>query len=118
MTFTVTASNAGPDDATAVEVTDVLPAGLTFVSATPSQGTYDRGDRVCGCRDDRRRRRRRRSLVATVASPDPQTNTATVTDADQADPNTANNTAEVTVTPQQADLALTKTVSRCDTECR
>ncbi len=28
------ASNAGPDDATAVIVTDVLPAGITFVSST------------------------------------------------------------------------------------
>ena len=38
--FTLTLSNAGPDAATGVTVTDLLPAGLTFVSATPSQGTY------------------------------------------------------------------------------
>ena len=30
-----------PDAATSVQVTDLLPAGLTFVSATPSPGTYD-----------------------------------------------------------------------------
>ena len=41
ITFTVTLSNQGPDAATGVEVTDLLPAGLTFVSATPSQGTYN-----------------------------------------------------------------------------
>ena len=41
ITFTVTLSNNGPDSATNVQVTDLLPAGLTFVSATPSQGTYD-----------------------------------------------------------------------------
>src|SRR5206468_393536 len=35
---------------------------------------------------------------ATVASPGPQTNTATVTQADQFDPNTANNSASVTET--------------------
>src|SRR5262249_16622928 len=40
VTFTVTVSNAGPDTATNVRVTDLLPAGLTFVGATPSQGTY------------------------------------------------------------------------------
>ena len=41
ITFTVTLSNTGPNTATNVQVTDVLPAGLTFVSATASQGTYD-----------------------------------------------------------------------------
>src|SRR5262249_26243764 len=40
ITFTVTLSDLGPDAATNVQLTDLLPAGLTFVSATPSQGTY------------------------------------------------------------------------------
>ena len=39
VTFTVTLTNLGPDPATGVQVTDLLPAGLTFASATPSQGT-------------------------------------------------------------------------------
>lgn len=37
--YTVTLSNGGADAAPGVIVTDVLPAGLTFVSATPSQGS-------------------------------------------------------------------------------
>ena len=48
ITFTVTLTNAGPDAATGVEVTDLLPAGLSFVSATASQGSYDSGQRGCG----------------------------------------------------------------------
>lgn len=32
--YTLSAANAGPDAATSVSVTDVLPAGLTFVSST------------------------------------------------------------------------------------
>lgn len=38
-TFTVTLRNNGPD-AAAATVTDLLPAGLNFVSAAPGQGSY------------------------------------------------------------------------------
>jgi uncharacterized repeat protein (TIGR01451 family) len=38
--YTITVENEGTLAATAVEVTDLLPAGLNFVSATPSQGSY------------------------------------------------------------------------------
>src|SRR5262249_62195819 len=41
ITFTATLSNQGPDVATDVQLTDLLPSGLAFVSATPSQGTYN-----------------------------------------------------------------------------
>ena len=41
-TFTLTVSNNGPDAAT-VTVSDLLPAGLEFVSASPGQGSYDEG---------------------------------------------------------------------------
>ena len=40
LTYTITASNAGPDTALGVTVTDVLPAGVTYVSVTQSQGAY------------------------------------------------------------------------------
>src|SRR6202011_2056929 len=46
VTFTITASNLGPSNATGVHITDLLPAGLTFVSAVPSQGTYTSGTGV------------------------------------------------------------------------
>jgi uncharacterized repeat protein (TIGR01451 family) len=41
ITFTVNLTNNGPNNATGVSVNDLLPAGLTLVSATPSQGTYN-----------------------------------------------------------------------------
>ncbi|HUJ09511.1 MAG TPA: PKD domain-containing protein [Verrucomicrobiae bacterium] len=39
MTYTVTVTNNGPSSATDVTVTDALPASVTFLSATPTQGT-------------------------------------------------------------------------------
>jgi uncharacterized repeat protein (TIGR01451 family) len=38
-TYNITATNAGPSAATNVVVTDALPSGVTFYSATPSQGS-------------------------------------------------------------------------------
>lgn len=38
--YTITAANNGPSTATNVKVTDALPSGLKFVSASATQGTY------------------------------------------------------------------------------
>jgi uncharacterized repeat protein (TIGR01451 family) len=111
ITFTVTLSDLGPSTATGVQLTDLLPAGLTFVSATTSQGTYsfstgswDVGTVSPGAPQTL-------SITATVVSPDAQTNTGTIGAADQFDPDTGNNTDSATETPQQADLFVSKTVS-------
>ena len=37
--YTVTVANAGSSDATLVQLTDTLPAEVTYVSATPAQGS-------------------------------------------------------------------------------
>ncbi len=41
VSFTITATNLGSRDATGVKVADKLPAGLSFLSADVTQGTYD-----------------------------------------------------------------------------
>src|SRR5436190_1537872 len=109
ITFSVTLSNQGPDDASGVRVTDLLPAGLNFVSATASQGSYDNSSGVWTV-GTVAVVPQTLSIIATVVNPLAQTNTGTITHADQFDPNTGNNTASATETPQQADLVVAKTV--------
>lgn len=40
LTYTITVTNNGPGDAGNITVSDILPAGLLFISASPSQGSY------------------------------------------------------------------------------
>ena len=70
ITFTITLTNSGPDAATGVQVTDLLPAGLTFVSANPSQGTYTPGTGVWDVGTVAARQPQTLQIVATVVSPD------------------------------------------------
>jgi uncharacterized repeat protein (TIGR01451 family) len=49
LTYSLRARNTGPDPATNVVLTNSLPAGLTFVSATPSVGDCDRSGRKVTC---------------------------------------------------------------------
>jgi uncharacterized repeat protein (TIGR01451 family) len=44
LTYAITVSNAGPADATQVVLTDLLPAGASFVSAEASEGTFTVND--------------------------------------------------------------------------
>src|SRR5207244_3981615 len=46
VTYTVTLPNNGPDAAGGIAVADLLPAGLTYGSNTPSQGSYVSGTGV------------------------------------------------------------------------
>jgi uncharacterized repeat protein (TIGR01451 family) len=109
ISFDVTVTNNGPDDATNVVVSDPLPPGLVFQSAFPDQGTYDPATGVwtVGTLPDATSSTLTITAQVTVAV---ATNTASVAHSDQFDPDTMNNTASVTVDPQSADLAISKTV--------
>jgi uncharacterized repeat protein (TIGR01451 family) len=119
ITFTITVSNAGPANATGVVVEDLLPAGLTFVSSNPSQGTYVSATGVWTVGTINSTASATLEIVATATSSGVKVNTAEVVDVDQADSDstpdngvgTEDDQASATVTPDTADLSLTKTVT-------
>lgn len=43
LTYTITVTNNGPADAGSITVSDILPAGLLYVSASATQGVYTSG---------------------------------------------------------------------------
>jgi len=108
VTFTITVTNNGPSDATGVQVTDQLPAGLTFVSATPSQGTYTSGTGVWDIGAVASGTSVTLALTATVTTTGSLTNTARKTAENETDPNLSNDTASVTITGQAPDLTIAK----------
>lgn len=111
VTYTITVSNDGPGNATNVMVNDKLPAGISYVSHTASQGSYvpatgdwnigtinNAGDVVL-------------TLVGTKTSPNIITNIAEITAADQSDPFPLDRKDSATIPIQVADLSISKTVS-------
>jgi uncharacterized repeat protein (TIGR01451 family) len=96
VTFTVTASNLGPIDATGVVIGDALPAGLTLVSASASAGSYAGGVWTLGSLSAGAAATL--TLVATVNTAGTFTNTATRTSSGPFDPNPVNDTASVSLT--------------------
>jgi uncharacterized repeat protein (TIGR01451 family) len=49
LTYAVGVSNAGPSSATGITLTDTLPAGVTFNSATPTQGSCSQASGTVTC---------------------------------------------------------------------
>lgn len=49
LAYTLTAANAGPEDATGVVVTDTLPAGVIFQSASATQGSCSHSAGIVTC---------------------------------------------------------------------
>lgn len=102
VSFTVTASNSGASNNTNVTVNDLLPSGYTYVSSTPSTGTYNSGTGVWTIGDLSAGASATLEVNATVKSTGSYVNTATIS-GDLPDPDATNNTASVTPTPVITD---------------
>ena len=116
VTFTVTITNNGPNDLTefgadaGIEVTDLLPAGLALVSATPSAGTYDSGTGLWSLGALPVSGSETLTIVATVTEAGLFTNTAALTGSSLPDTNGANDSGDAAVEGRVADLAVDKVV--------
>ncbi|GAA3896688.1 hypothetical protein GCM10022244_03570 [Streptomyces gulbargensis] len=96
VTYRVTVRNDGPNGATGVTVTDRLPEGLVFLSATDSPGTYDPADGRWTLDELAEGGSATLVLRAKATRAGSFTNTATVT-GDDTDPDPHDNTDSVTV---------------------
>src|SRR5690606_16820343 len=109
--FTLKASNAGPSNATGVKVTDLLPAGYTFVSASAADynsasGEWTIGNLASGADET--------IIITAKVNPDKAAadykNTASVS-GNEKDPDTDNNTDEAETVPVPiVDLSIVKTI--------
>lgn len=113
VTYTLTASNAGPSPATGVTISDPVPAGLAFERA--SDGCTDvLGTVTCaigGLPSGGRASVIVRARVLNSAAGSSVANLATVS-GDQPDPDLANNQATATTrVPPSVNLRMTKTAS-------
>jgi len=111
VTFTITVSNSGPNNATGVVVSDLLPAGLVHVSDngagaySPVTGLWTVGNLANAASATLQ-------IVATVNTTDRVDNTAAISASSPADPNPANNQATVSLmAPRSANLDLAMSVS-------
>jgi uncharacterized repeat protein (TIGR01451 family) len=113
VTFTVTATNAGPANATGVRITDPIGPGVALVGAvvppgttyTPGTGVWNVGNLAAGGSVQLQ-------LSLQVTSVDPYTNVATLTAVTEPDINPNNDRGQATITPiRDADVGMAKSVN-------
>ena len=109
VTFTITASNAGPGNATGVFVTDQLASGFTYVSSSASAGAFDPGTGIWAVGPLAAFDSQTLTLAATVNQTGPYTNSVTIR-GDQHDYDPTDNEDDTEVVPESAYLSVTKTV--------
>jgi uncharacterized repeat protein (TIGR01451 family) len=118
-TYTIIATNNGPNNVSTVTLTDVLPAGVTFVGATSTTGTISQSGSTITVAIPTLNSGNSVTVRLTIVSPStiPSggsiTNTATVTaGSGGADPNPGNNSASLSTTVVQGvDLSVEQTIN-------
>jgi uncharacterized repeat protein (TIGR01451 family) len=114
LTYTLAITNAGPDAASNVKITDTLPASVTFKAAIASAGSCSgTATVVCSLGGLANNGTATVSIVVTATAVGNVNNTAQVA-ATEADPATGNNTSNASVTINSApaaDVQIVKSAS-------
>src|SRR5262245_12199680 len=92
--FHITITNLGPQDATGVTATEVLPAGLAFDEANPSQGSFNSTTGIWTAGTILNGASATLLVEAVVSGSTPVANTVTAA-ANESDPDSTNNSASV-----------------------
>ena len=113
--YTIAVANpVGAAQATTVSLTDVLPAGVTYVSDVPSQGSYNDVSGLWTIGTIDANANAILAITATVdvgTGGDMITNTTSALALDQTDPNAGNDSDSASITvDDEADLSVMKTV--------
>lgn len=118
VTYTVGVVNSGPATATVVQLMDLLPGGVTFVSAAPGQGTYDplSGDWFVGnLAAGASASLLLRANVDAGTAGSTITNTVTVDFLSQTDPDSSNDVASAEISPAGSpSILIVKNASAVD----
>ena len=111
--FTIRATNNGPDGATGVQIKDLLPAGLKFVSYTTTQGTYNPNTGIWNIGSINNGSYVTLRIVAQVIKSNTViVNTATKYAENEYDPNPDNDKGNASINvAAAADLVIQKTVN-------
>jgi uncharacterized repeat protein (TIGR01451 family) len=118
VSFDIEVTNNGTAQATNVSLTDSLPAGLTFVSSSVTQGSYDSATGLYTIGTLNAGSSATLTLVGTVdigEGGNTITNVTTAATGDQPDPSTAgDDLTEAVVIEEDADLVTVKTLASGD----
>ncbi|WP_167369513.1 Ig-like domain-containing protein [Flavobacterium defluvii] len=109
--FTIQVSNLGGNNISGVSVNDLLPSGYTFVSSTPSVGSYDSATGTWSIGNLDAQTSTTLKIVATINASGNYTNTASLPSS--IDTNTANNSASAAVTPKSSVFVVTNPAAVC-----
>jgi len=110
LTFEINVTNAGPFNATNIDIDDPLPSEVSEVSNLPTLGSYT--DPIWSIPLLEPGETATLTINVTIITPDNFNNTAEIVFADQFDTDSTNDNQTVSVTVLSADLSLNKTVDQ------